>query len=347
MSITFDFLPVSGEAILITTDGAVILLDSGQSHPFKGNNARQFKKSLYYKEKRKMPAIDILIITHIDYDHINGAIGLLCDNRFSKNIKQIWFNEPDSAHLFKYNSNKVSIGHGIKLKELIDQTETQHIYNISTFPEHNRLFQSKIENTIDNVGFTLLAPSKGSIDNLYKKWDETLYERNKETKKVASISPKESGVDCSKLNTQRVNLDDKIPNGSSIAFILHYKKLNFLLLGDAHITIVCDTLKSLGYSEKNPLCTSFVKLSHHGSFRNLNREFLQLVVTNKYVICRNSHASLPNINTILAICCYRKNKDEDITIYINKPFNQDIKSINKNELRKHKVAIELNHTLAF
>ncbi|HHH72936.1 MAG TPA: Zn-dependent hydrolase, partial [Sulfuricurvum sp.] len=72
-------------------------------------------------------------------------------------------------------------------------------------------------------------------------------------------------------------------NASSIAFILKYKKeKNFLFLADADINIINHSLKKLDVELLN---FEFVKLSHHGSFKNnINKEFLQLINTDKYII---------------------------------------------------------------
>jgi beta-lactamase superfamily II metal-dependent hydrolase len=339
MVIRFDFLPVAGEAILVTTDDCTLLIDASSSHPFKG---KLFKRSQFYKDNKRMPPIDVCIITHIDYDHINGAIKLLQDSKFLKNFKQIWFNEPESARIFDDGSGKVHAGHGILLKKIINKNNSiEHIHDISTFDAHNICFQKTIKNTIGSINFSLLSPSKNSLDELYRKWNPEKYKKPKtgSGKTLLEIINKNI-IDCKSIDLSVVNLDKSFPNASSIAFIMNYNHMNFLLLADAHITIVCNSLK-------NPLHVEFAKLSLHGSIKNINIEFFNLVRTSKYVICRNSHSDLPNVETIFNICCNRKNKKDDIIIYINKDFNKGLESICKKDLEKYKVTIKKQDQLTF
>jgi len=78
--------------------------------------------------------------------------------------------------------------------------------------------------------------------------------------------------------------DSSIENASSIAFILKHQNKQFLLLADSSIEIINYSLKRLGYSKTNRLIVDFVKLSHMGSIRNINTEFLDIVKSDTFVI---------------------------------------------------------------
>jgi metal-dependent hydrolase (beta-lactamase superfamily II) len=92
VSIKFEFLPNAGEAILITIDNKfTILMDGGNSHPFR-------KK--FSKLKMPIPKVDMVIVTHIDRDHIGGIIRIFEDKDQLKNIKYLLFNEPERCNLF-------------------------------------------------------------------------------------------------------------------------------------------------------------------------------------------------------------------------------------------------------
>jgi hypothetical protein len=53
------------------------------------------------------------------------------------------------------------------------------------------------------------------------------------------------------------------------------------------------------------------------------------------------------VETIFNICCNRKNKKDDIIIYINKDFNKGLESICKKDLEKYKVTIKKQDQLIF
>ncbi|MEB4591959.1 hypothetical protein VSS37_13280 [Candidatus Thiothrix sp. Deng01] len=60
--------------------------------------------------------------------------------------------------------------------------------------------------------------------------------------------------------------------------------------------------------KKEPLHLEFVKLSHHGSIRNINKDFFDLIRSNQYIICNHSPVSkkLSNKETIAQIAFYGK-----------------------------------------
>lgn len=347
MSICFDFLPVKGEAILVTVtdDNFTMLIDCGSSHIFKQT---LFKKSKYYKEHKTIrPKVDVCIVTHIDQDHIGGAITLFNDKNFLQNIKQIWFNEPESAVLFSEPNNQVSTGQGVKLKDRIDKnSDIKHVPNISTLDFNEKVFTEILKPITSSITIDLLSPNKKGLDELYKFWNNEEYKKSlgNQSSQVSSEIVTKKVVDCQTVMNEmckkkRKDFDSSKPNKSSIAFILNYKKFSFLLLADAHIDVICESLTDMGYSKENPLFVEFVKLSHHGSKRNINIDFFNLVHTKNYIICRNEMKKLPNIETIYAICCARRNKSDLVNIIINKKFNSAINSIDEKFLEGSNVKI--------
>lgn len=347
MSICFDFLPVQGEAILVTVtdDSFTMLIDGGSSHTFKN---KFFRRSKHYKKhKNTNPLVDVCVVTHIDQDHIRGVIALLNDKNFLQNIKQIWFNEPESAVLFPVQNRKVSTEQGLKLKNCINNNSIiKHVYNISTLDFNQKVFKELLGSITNTITIDLLSPNKKGLDKLYKFWNNEEYKKSllKQSSKVSSEIISKKMINCQAVmddlnNKKRKDFDSSTPNESSIAFILNYKKLSFLFLADAHINVICESLTNMGYSEGNPLSVEFVKLSHHGSKRNININFFKLVRTKNYIICRNEKEKLPDIETIYAICCARSNKNDLINIIINKEFNNAINSIDKENLAKSNVTI--------
>jgi beta-lactamase superfamily II metal-dependent hydrolase len=357
VSITFDFLPnAKGEAILVKANNCNLLIDGGSSHPFREGR-------LFGKVTENIPTIDICVVTHIDNDHINGIIALLKNEGFLNNLKQIWFNEPKSASLFskpkikkKAAETKTSFKQGESLEKIIQKyPHIKHVSNISTSKKHLKNFESIYKDIEENLKFTLLSPSEDKIGELYKKWQKNIFLKKgiveSKASKTKLYSIQKEIIDCNyitnKLNKQtEKDLDQSIPNGSSIAFILDYSCYKFLFLADAHINVICNSLENQGVSEDKPLDVDFVKMSHHGSIKNINRRFFELVITKTYIICRNERKKLPNKEVISSICCCRKNTNDQIQILINKDFNDNLKIFDKEDLKKYGVEIK-NQTKLF
>ncbi len=85
-------------------------------------------------------------------------------------------------------------------------------------------------------------------------------------------------------------------------------------MGDADVNVLNNSLKKL---DKELLNFEFVKLSHHGSFKNnINKEFLQLIKTDTYVILTDGTYRHPNKETIQLILDH-KPKSKEIEFIFN------------------------------
>jgi beta-lactamase superfamily II metal-dependent hydrolase len=106
-----------------------------------------------------------------------------------------------------------------------------------------------------------------------------------------------------KLLAQLKKKDDSDANGSSIAFLAEFEGKSCLFLADAHMDLICDSLRRLGHTAENPLKVDAVKLSHHGSSKNLTQEFLALVDAEHYLVSTNGdqhgHPDKPAIEAVI------------------------------------------------
>ena len=274
MSIKFNFFKaLAGDSILISTDNTNILIDGG----FGVTYEEQIKPKL----NRIDNALDLVVLTHIDEDHICGLIEMIKnDRKNTAKIKDLWFNSIKSIRVRKNRNVSVSYGQGLTFDDLLKE------YDV---PVNNKIFLADSENqkqyTINNeIELQLLSPYESDLKILEKK------------------EPKnQNPTECLKNKTTQVSTtfgnDKRPPNKSSIAFMLKYDTKVFLFLADANIDVINKSLINLGYSEDNKLVVEFVKLSHHGSLENINEDFLKLIDTDKFVILtdgKNKHNGHPS-----------------------------------------------------
>ena len=311
MSIKFEFLPHSGESILITTDEFTMLIDAGGKHPFKN---LEFKKL-----KREIPKIDIAILTHIDSDHIRGFNSLLNDKYFTSYLKYLVFNEPQEARIFSRTSDSelrsaaqaTLISHHIRT-----MTHIKHINDLHTLSDTKEIFKD-----FQKLKLKILSPTDQVLCELKKEWKFD----DEEKLRSAIIPDIKSSIE--NLAKNPFIPDPSLSNKSSIAFILEYENKSYLFLGDAHIDQINKELKKLKDNNSHDLNFEFIKLSHHGSKHNINPEFIELVQTNKYIICRNTSSStiftLPDRETIAKIVYFSriKNNQQKINFYVSKKIN--------------------------
>jgi beta-lactamase superfamily II metal-dependent hydrolase len=274
----------------------------------------EFKK-LIKKLKDKSEIINLLIITHVDDDHIGGVLKWMESQTFdSSMIEKVWFNsgqlineyfnknlENDNKQSFTlddFDSVKTSIPDGISFEDKIEEYE---------------IWDRKIIKADDiykefGAKFLILSPTERNLARLLTKW--------KKEKPISIKTSTSENLEYKKtlkeLLAEDKNLSDSSKhNGSSIAFILEIEDKKLLFLGDClHQTI----LKRMEKLKIDSLQVDMVKISHHGSKNNTSNRLLEKIDCNKYVISTdgNNH-NHPNKVTLARIIKNNSNCE----IYLN------------------------------
>jgi beta-lactamase superfamily II metal-dependent hydrolase len=280
MGIKFEFLKAgNGDCILISTENSNILIDGGTKRTFN-----IFLKKEIERLRNNGKKLDLVVSTHIDSDHIDGIIQLLenekqlleeGDINYSI-IKKIWFNAFEDRLFSDDFSNDTSYTGYKTFREFIDE--------MNKFIEYDNhiSIDNQIEYFINNeIKILLLSPNDKKLKKLHKK-----YKKSIENDFYTSYS-RDSNKSIEELAQLPFKKDNAQHNGASIAFILEYEVKKYLFLADAHIDLIVESLKRLGYSKDNPLEVEFIKLSHHGSKKNINQKFLDLVRSDNFIILTN------------------------------------------------------------
>lgn len=286
----------NGDAILISfkekEESRNILIDGGMPATYvqKGKNGKleygELKETVD-KIRENNEKIDLLILTHVDDDHIGGVLKWFeKDKEAHKIIGQVWFNsgrliseyfdeQEIAENLLEIpdESTLTSIGQGVKFEDYI---------------EENGIWDRSIVVALEyfeylGIKFKILSPSPNKLKLLLGKWE-------KEEPESLDTTADKNDYDLTlteHISKDKFKEDTAVHNGSSIAFIMTFEKKNFVFLADAHPTVVVNSLKALGYSKDKPLKAELVKISHHGSKANNSVEMLELIKTNKYVISTN------------------------------------------------------------
>ncbi|HIF9153713.1 TPA: ComEC/Rec2 family competence protein [Photobacterium damselae] len=320
----------NGDAILITfydpnNTERNILIDGGTSstYQFKNKNGK-IENGPLKKIVRSLNKIDLLILTHIDDDHIAGILKWFkCDRNAAQKIGKVLFN---SGEVLSEFFNK---GLNEDLEPIIKQindtnTSTKQGIRFSKLISDNGLWDREIihtplEKEYFGAKFTFVSPNINKLTLLSDKWI-------KDSKSLDTAVKNDYNLTLKQHIEDDLFLEDKsIPNGSSIAFIMEYENIKYLFLSDAHPSVIIDSLTDLGYNNKNKLEVEFVKVSHHGSKYNTNYELLSLIDTNKYIFSSNG-----DIHKLPHKCCIARivNHNNNAELYFN------YKSIPKNMFKK-------------
>lgn len=308
----FSVLPAfHGDCIIIKTydinnDEYVILIDGG--------TAQTFRYTLK-EELKDINHINLLVLTHIDSDHIAGLISLFKNSLVDKiTIDEIWMNHPEIVEIT--NDQLISTKQGDSLKELILLKKPDvKLLEISTFDK------SIVK---EGIEFVILSPTPQIKEELYRQWQlSNLPATNNDNVNICSQEEIYSGSleDLSKIEfSPDKSINNDIFNSSSISFILRCLDISILLLADSRPEIITESLRFNLFSETKPLEVDYVKVSHHGSLNNTSQEQLSLIQSNNYIISTNGGTAdhkHPSRETLARIVYNSQRKDEKLTLYFN------------------------------
>jgi hypothetical protein len=242
---------------------------------------------LAYAEERggAKGMFELFIVTHIDRDHIEGAVALLRSERFRPLVKQIWFNDRGDVDYAPPAPGFETYGalDGERLAALI--AEHQIANNLAFRPapvavQHERL---PVVELVGGLTLTVLSPDQQQLANLAKPWDDTLREAPPGWEEYGEAEP----IDIAFLSSRPFKSDRAKPNGSSIAVVATYKNRSVLLTGDAHVERLLLSLAL--YVDMHPEHEGFalVKASHHGSRGNTSKELVAAARSRCWAISTN------------------------------------------------------------
>lgn len=307
-----------------------ILIDGGPEKAYQFKNKKGKLESgdlgrLIDQLKVKNQVIDLLILTHVDDDHIGGLLKWFKKDSEAKNyIQKVWFNsgrliseyfaqddtEKNDLDLGNATGLDTSIKQGVDFEEFLEENDLWE----------RRLIHSSDELELFGLNFTFLSPDIYKLEALLGKWEKEV--------PIAETSGRDDyGRSIEKHIQEDVFKEDSsIHNGSSIVFILENNGKRAVFLGDSHPTQVANHLRSIGYSAEMPLQAEFIKISHHGSKANTNYELLELIDTDSFIISSNGEIhQLPDKQCLARII----NHNNKAKIYFNYP--EKIPTIFKDE----------------
>lgn len=287
-------------------DSTTLLIDGGPYQTFK-NHLKPTLQKLPLNGK-----IDLMILSHIDNDHIIGLLDLLNEikNQRANGIKELvkitsmWHNsfkdllqlsdEPNKlfSNIFPDQSlikNK-NVMESIIMKGFQQGTDLTALAKSLKMPI-NAGFDKVIEvednvrsTCLKNINLHIFGPTKKNLDKLRKEWNDWFIEKQ-QTKKTD-------------LGLVQI-LDKSVPNLASIMFLAEIKNIKILFTGDGLGQDVVDMLSRNRMLDKNgKFHVDVLKVPHHGSDRNTSQEFFNIVYAEYYIISANGRDDNPSLDTL-------------------------------------------------
>jgi hypothetical protein len=241
--------------------------------------------------------LDLVVVTHVDHDHIGGALRLL--EGFQQDlpgltIGDVWFNglpqlpDPDTGAAR-------SVAEGESLLALLSGREDTNV------APWNRAFDGAAAMTADAGAFvelaipagptlTLLSPTPKRLAILRRRWLTELdrLQRGEASDEAEPPDPLAPLTNLERLAAASTTNDAKAANGSSIALLLEHRGASCLLAADAFPNVLGAALTGLAHARGMPsIPVDAFKLPHHASRANVTNTLMALAPATHYVVSTN------------------------------------------------------------
>jgi hypothetical protein len=304
-----QFLPANeGDAIWVRWGkGRQLLIDAGKDGAGKRLRARLEDLP---KSRR---IFELLVVTHVDADHIGGVITSLIDPGPLDGLKfkDLWFNGWSHINGKQPTLEPMGGAQGEILTNWIRDTKTpwNKAFGGGAVVRESPLRRVELA---DGMAITVLGPPSERFAALIPKWQENVRDAIKKgrLKRVSPgleamgrpkpTKPKlATAAALEKLANTRFTSDTAPANGSSICLLLEYGERRVLLTGDAYAHDVVD---GLALVKPKPQSIDLVKLAHHGSQNNTSDELVDAVRCRQWVVSTNGTLHFhPDASTIARV----------------------------------------------
>lgn len=264
-----------------------------------GGPAPTYERGLLARLKclTKDDSIDLFVVTHIDSDHIDGAVILLQHAAaIGVRFDEIWFNAwPQLAPVGPETYQPLQ---GEFLGALLDRAGLREIWNARTqgqaivVPETGPLPEWNLP---DNARLTLLSPGPAQIRRLRARWSSAMRDFCGDTaealRRLDARREYRPPVPQPVFGGTSLGGDRSVANGSSIAFLLEHDGASCVFAGDAFPRVLAGSLRRLAEARNPgraaPIRLDAFKLSHHGSLGNVSDDLVSAVECSRWLVSTN------------------------------------------------------------
>jgi beta-lactamase superfamily II metal-dependent hydrolase len=302
--LAIEMLPAGhGDALVVEygtgRDVHRLLVDAGTIHSWEQVRARLLK----------LPnrTFEAFVVTHVDEDHIGGAVKLLADPDLKHRVDDVWFN--GFVHCTRGGS-VLGPKDGERLTRLIGTGGYRW----------NRPFSRKVSPAVGGPAVVasrgalpsfaldggavlhLLSPSGPKLKKMATEWERVVVEAGlvpgegldiearKPPRHHKEVDPLPAALTDDALDAMAAGgaRDPSEANGSSIAFLLEFDGKRILLGADAHADVLVASLRRFGEAVGEArVRVDACKLPHHASKNNVSAELIQAIDCGNYLVSTN------------------------------------------------------------
>lgn len=239
---------------------------------------------------------ELLIVTHIDDDHIDGILGLLRDTTSQATFGEVWFNDRvDHTGA----SGPVSVTQGNELSKLL---LAQHQpWNVAfggrgvAIQPAGKLPRLKLAG---NMRATLLSPGTAELKALRDNWPAAVAGTSLAgpdspplppgIAAVRTCPPQNLNGNLAQIAARSFQEEKTETNASSIAILLESYGRRLLLGADARADVLARGLRRLAAERgEDPVRIDAYKVAHHGSENNTSLDLLSTMTCGTFLFSTN------------------------------------------------------------
>ncbi len=282
-----------------------LLIDGGPSGTYEKHLQPILKKTFPRRGR-----LELVMLSHVDNDHVTGLLDLFAELRQAKDagrkntisVGGLWHNafsqtidpkeeiHPRLRDLLAaaksagmtmeatdFTLEGILEGHQLRLAALalgvpLNPGFAEGVIRAETAPQ-------KIQ--MDGLSLRVVGPTQKNLENLRKTWLKWL-DKNEARLQIAT-------------QAAAIKADTSIPNLSSIMVLAEESGKKLLLTGDGRGSDLLQGLKQAKLLDaQGRLHVDVLKMPHHGSARNITRQFLEAVTADRYVISANGMYGNPD-----------------------------------------------------
>lgn len=254
--------------------------------------------------------VELAVLTHVDNDHVNGLLALMQRADVDLRIDDFWMNgwqhvaPPDALGTLEAEQlSRLIQSRGYPWNAAFSQ-------GAIAVPDQGDLPMVALPG---GMRLTVLSPDQNRLRALAPAWEEAIRrlgaaEEDEGEEQATTTPPDVLGeeLDVEELAAEAFQEDDAVPNGGSIVLLCEYDGKSLLLAGDAHPSIVADSLDRVARQRgRLRLRIDAFKVSHHGSKANTSPELLTRIECPAFLFSskgtrRQQHPDKQTIARILA-----------------------------------------------
>lgn len=272
---------------------------------------------------------ELLIVTHIDTDHIGGILRLLDDPPDKLVFNDVWFNGWPQIELLTEDP-VLGAPQAVSAEAILGPIDGEILDRLlelkldTVVRGHNKAFggaAAMISDSgplpafeIEGMKLTLLAPDRTRLARLHDAWVDVIREAGRDEAEIAaevSEGAKRRGletllgplaIDVRAEAAKRFKGEHKPANGSSIVVLAEYDGRCALLTGDSFAPVIEAGIRRVLPPGVAKLQVDVLKLPHHGSKNNTRIAMLERLDCQRFIVSSSGAIfGHPDIETLARV----------------------------------------------